>query len=170
MSPLGVPGLVTIAAMTMPSAEGGTSASDASATSSITVQRRIEWGDTDASGYWHNTAAFRWIEVAETTLLQRLGLLEEIYGRMPRVRISAEFRKGLRHKDLVDIELSIADVGRSSVTYTFRMTSGGTVAAEGTAVAVLLDRAGGRPVPWPHEYRKLLLESGPQPGERLVTD
>jgi YbgC/YbaW family acyl-CoA thioester hydrolase len=170
MSPLGVPGLVTIAAMTMPSAEGRTSASDASAPSSITVQRRIEWSDTDASGYWHNTAAFRWIEVAETTLLQRLGLLEEIYGRMPRVRISAEFRKGLRHKDLVDIELIIAEVGRSSVTYTFRMTSGGTVAAEGTAVAVLLDRAGGRPVPWPDEYRKLLLESGPQPGESLVTD
>lgn len=170
MSPLGVPGLVTIAAMTMPSAEDRTAASDASAPSSITVQRRIEWSDTDASGYWHNTAAFRWIEVAETTLLQRLGLLEEIYGRMPRVRISAEFRKGLRHKDLVDIELSIAEVGRSSVTYSFRMTSGGTVVAEGTAVAVLLDRAGGRPVPWPDEYRKLLLESGPQPGEGLVTD
>ncbi len=170
MSPLGVPGLVTIAAMTMPSAERRTSPSDASAPSSITVQRRIEWSDTDASGYWHNTAAFRWIEVAETTLLQRLGLLEEIYGRMPRVRISAEFRKGLRHKDLVDIELSIAEVGRSSVTYTFRMTSGGTVAAEGTAVAVLLDRAGGRPVPWPDEYRRLLLESGPQPRESLVTD
>jgi 2-aminobenzoate-CoA ligase len=170
MSPLGVPGLVTIAAMTMPSAEGRTSASDASVPSSITVQRRIEWSDTDASGYWHNTATFRWIEVAETALLQRLGLLEEIYGRMPRVRISAEFRKGLRHKDLVDIELSIAEVGHSSVTYTFRMTSSGTVAAEGTAVAVLLDRAGGRPVPWPDEYRKLLLESGPQPGESLVTD
>jgi acyl-CoA thioester hydrolase len=89
---------------------------------------------------------------------------------MPRVRISAEFRKGLRHKDLVDIELTIAEVGRSSVTYTFRMTSGGNVAAEGTAVAVLLDRAGGRPVPWPDHYRKLLLESGPQPGENLVAD
>jgi acyl-CoA thioester hydrolase len=95
--------------------------------------------------------------------------MEAIYGRMPRVRISAEFRKGLRHKDLVDIELIIAAVGRSSVTYAFRMTSGGTVAAEGTAVAVLLDRAGGRPVTWPDEYRKLLLESGPQPGEALVS-
>ncbi len=170
MSPLGVPGLVTIAAMTTPSAEGRTAAPDVSAHASITVQRRIEWSDTDASGYWHNTAAFRWIEVAETALLQRLGIMEEVYGRMPRVRISAEFRKGLRHKDLVDIDLSIAAVGHTSVTYAFRMTSGGNVAAEGTAVAVLLDRAGGRPVPWPDEYRKLLLESGPQPGELLVWD
>ena len=137
---------------------------------SIIVQRRIEWSDTDASGYWHNTAAFRWIEVAETTLLQRLGIMDEIYGRLPRVRISAEFRKGLRHKDLVDIELSIADVRRSSVTYAFRMTSDGVVAAEGTAVAVLLDRAGGTPVAWPEEYRRLLLESGRQPGEVLTTE
>ena len=157
----------------MPSAEDRASTPDASNASTrarITVQRRIEWSDTDASGYWHNTAAFRWIEVAETALLHQLGIMEEVYGRMPRVRISAEFRKGLRHKDLVDIEVAIAAVGRSSVTYAFRMTSDGTVAAEGTAVAVLLDRAGGRPVPWPDEYRRLLLESGPQPGESLVTE
>src|SRR5436309_592020 len=38
---------------------------------SIVVQRRIEWPDTDASGRYHNTAAFRFIEVAETTLLDR---------------------------------------------------------------------------------------------------
>ncbi|MDP8957279.1 MAG: acyl-CoA thioesterase [Actinomycetota bacterium] len=156
--------------MRTPSAEGRTAASHAPTPASITVQRRIEWSDTDASGYWHNTAAFRWIEVAETALLHRLGIMNEVYGRMPRVRISAEFRKGLRHKDLVDIELSIADIGRSSVTYAFRMMSDGKVAAEGSAVAVLLDRAGGRPAAWPDEYRKLLLESGPQPGELLVSE
>ena len=159
--------------MNRPSAEAPadpTAGRDGSTHASITVQRRIEWSDTDASGFWHNTAAFRWIEVAETTLLQRLGIMDEIYGRLPRVRISAEFRKGLRHKDLIDIELSVVDVRRSSVTYEFRMTSGGVVAAEGTAVAVLLDRAGGTPVPWPDEHRKLLLESGRQAGEMLPSE
>ncbi|HEX8099831.1 MAG TPA: thioesterase family protein [Actinomycetota bacterium] len=145
------------------------SAASALSPARITVQRRIEWSDTDASGYWHNTAAFRWIEVAETTLFDRLGILNDIYGRLPRVRISAEFRKGLHHKDLVDIELAIASVGTTSVTYEFRMQSGGETAVEGTAVAVLLDRAGGQPVPWPDGYRKLLLESGAQPGEFLTT-
>ena len=158
--------------MKRPSAEAPIdppSAPDGAAPASILVQRRIEWSDTDASGFWHNTAAFRWIEVAESTLLQRLGIMDEIYGRLPRVRISAEFRKGLRHKDLVDIELSIAEVRRSSVTYEFRMTSEGAVAAEGRAVAVLLDRAGGTPVPWSDEHRRLLLESGRQPGEMLTS-
>lgn len=59
---------------------------------SLVVQRRIEWPDTDASGWWHNTAGFRFIEVAETALLERLGILDDVYGRLPRVHISADYR------------------------------------------------------------------------------
>src|SRR3989442_11857413 len=88
---------------------------------SIVVQRRIEWPDTDASGYHHNTAAFRFIEVAETALLERLGFLDDVYGRMPRVRIEADFLRLLRFRDLLDIRLEVAEVGASSVTYQFEM-------------------------------------------------
>jgi hypothetical protein len=35
-------------------------------------------------------------------------------------------------------------------------------------VAVLLDRIGGTPQPWPDEYRRLLKTAGPQPPELLV--
>jgi YbgC/YbaW family acyl-CoA thioester hydrolase len=136
---------------------------------SILVQRRIEWPDTDASGVYHNTAAFRFIEVAETALLERLGLLDAVYARLPRVHIEADFLRALRFRDIVDIELAVAGVGQSSVTYEFEMRSGGEVAVAGRAVAVLLSRSGGRPVPWPDEYRNLLLSSGPQAPERLVT-
>jgi hypothetical protein len=47
---------------------------------SITIQRRIEWSDTDASGHWHNVAAFRMLEWAETALLDRLGLVDNVYA------------------------------------------------------------------------------------------
>ena len=67
----------------------------AASPASIVVQRRIEWSDTDASGNYHNSAAFRLIENAETALLDRLGFLHEIYGRLPRVRISADFVRPL---------------------------------------------------------------------------
>lgn len=134
---------------------------------SIVVQRRIEWPDTDASGMYHNTAAFRFIEVAETALLDRLGFVHEIYGRHPRVHIEADFLRPLRFRDMVDIDLAVEAVGRTSVTYRFEMRSGDAVAVRGRAVAVLLSRAGGEPVPWPEEYRKRLLTGGPQPGERL---
>jgi len=135
---------------------------------SIVVQRRIEWPDTDASGMYHNTAAFRFIEVAETALLDRLGFVHEIYGRHPRVHIEADFLRPLRFRDLVDVHLVVERVGRTSVTYAFEMRSAGDVAVRGRAVAVLLSRAGGEPVPWSPEHRRLLLTAGPQPGERLA--
>src|SRR5919198_4724602 len=128
---------------------------------SIVVQRRIEWPDTDASGMYHNTAAFRFIEVAETALLDRLGFVHDIYGRHPRVHIEADFLLPLRFRDLVDIELRVAAVGRTSVTYEFEMRANRSVAVRGRAVAVLLSKPGGEPHPWPEEYRSALLTAGP---------
>ena len=139
-----------------------------SSPASILVQRRIEWPDTDASTNYHNTAAFRFIEVAETALLERLGFLEDVYGRLPRVHIEADFLRALRFRDIVDIDLSVAAVGASSITYQFEMRCEGDVAVRGKAVAALLTKAGGLPVRWPEEYRKLLLAAGPQAAERLV--
>lgn len=135
---------------------------------SIVVQRRIEWPDTDASGMYHNTAAFRFVEVAETALLERLGFLHDVYGRHPRAHIEADFLRPLRFRDLVDIELMVERVGRSSLTYTFEMSTGGEVAVRGRVTAVLLTEAGGTPVPWPDEHRQLLERAGPQAPERLV--
>src|SRR6185503_18304094 len=91
---------------------------------SIVVQRRIEWSDTDASGMYHNTAAFRFIEVAETALLDRLGFVHDVYGRHPRVHIEADFLRPLRFRDLVDIDLRVEALGRTSVTYAFEMRRG----------------------------------------------
>jgi YbgC/YbaW family acyl-CoA thioester hydrolase len=136
---------------------------------SIVVQRRIEWPDTDASGMYHNTAAFRFIEVAETALLERLGFLDDVYGRLPRVHIEADFRRALRFRDVVDIELAVAGVGASSITYEFEMRCDGEVAVNGRAVAALLESAGGRPVAWSEQHRRLLLSAGPQLPERLVS-
>lgn len=136
---------------------------------SILVQRRIEWPDTDASGVYHNTAAFRFIEVAETALLERLGFLRQVYGRLPRAHIEADFERPLRFRDLVDISLAVNTVGESSVTYRFEMSCRGEVAVRGVAVAVLLSKAGGRPVGWPARYRSLLLTAGPQAPELLTS-
>jgi YbgC/YbaW family acyl-CoA thioester hydrolase len=135
---------------------------------SIVIQRRIEWSDTDASGNYHNSAAFRLIEHAETALLDRLGSLHEVYGRLPRVHISADFLRPLGFKDLIDVHVAVADVGRTSVTYEFDISSGGASAVHGRTVAVLLSKAGGEPVAWNDDLRHRLLTAGPQRPERLV--
>jgi YbgC/YbaW family acyl-CoA thioester hydrolase len=143
-------------------AEGGPSPA------SIVVQRRIEWSDTDASGNYHNSAAFRLIENAETALLDRLGFLREIYGRLPRVHISADFLRPLAFRDLVDVAVSVSALGRTSITYGFEISFRGQTAVRGKSTAVLLSRAGGEPQTWPDALRRALLNSGPQPPELLV--
>jgi YbgC/YbaW family acyl-CoA thioester hydrolase len=135
---------------------------------SIVVQRRVEWPDTDASGNWHNTAAFRFIEVAETALFERLGFLHQIYGRLPRVHIEADFLRPLVFRDVVDIELRVTGVRRTSATYEFEMRVRGDVAVRGRAVTVLLADPRGSPVEWPEPYRRALGSAGPQAPERLV--
>ena len=133
---------------------------------SITVQRRIEWPDTDASGRWHNTAAFRFVEVAETALLERLGILDAIYGRLPRVRIEADFKRLLEFRDLVDCHIRVARVGNSSVTYDFEMRKEKELCARLKVVAVLLDEAGDS-TQWDPDHKRLLLEAGAQAPELL---
>ena len=135
---------------------------------SITIQRRIEWSDTDASGAWHNSAAFNLMESAEVALVDALGMREYIYGRHPRAHIEADFLAPMWFRDVADCEVRVAKVGRTSVTYDVEIRRGAATCAKGRLVAVLLDRIGGTPQPWPDEYRRLLETAGSQPGERLV--
>lgn len=134
---------------------------------SILMQRRIEWWDTDASGNYHNTAAARLFESAETLLLGRLGILDDVYGRLPRARVETDFLRPLVFHDLVDVELEVTEIGRSSITYGMEIRRGGEVCARTRLVAVLLDRARGTPVEWPEPYRSALLTAGSQPPELL---
>jgi acyl-CoA thioesterase FadM len=64
----------------------------------------------------------------------------------------------------------VGDVGRTSVTYLFEMRADDRMAATGRAVAVLLERPGGKPVAWPEEHRRALLTAGPQPPELLKVE
>lgn len=134
----------------------------------MVVQRRIEWTDTDASGYYHNSVAFRLFEAAETTLLERLGLLDEVYGRLPRVHLSADYKKLLAFSDVVDVRAAVAGVGRSSISYDFTVERAGELCVSGKGVAVLVDRAGGVKGEWPQDWRELLLTAGPQEAQRLT--
>lgn len=134
----------------------------------IVVQRRIEWSDTDASGNYHNTTVIRLLESAESLLLSRLGFLHDVWERLPRVRLEIDFRRPLRFHDVVEVEMRVVALGRTSITYRLEIRKDGQVCVQARAVAVLITQVGGESVPWPEEYRTLLLTAGPQLTERLV--
>lgn len=130
---------------------------------SVAIRRRIQWYDTDASTKYHNTAPLRLMEEAEVALLDRLGILQDVYGKLPRAHASIDYQTPLRFWDECEVRVEVEDVGRTSVTYTFTITGPeGQVASQGKVVAVLVDDQV-KPRAWPEEYRALLLESGPLP-------
>ena len=136
---------------------------------SLRIQRRIEWSDTDASGRWHNTTAFRMVEWAETALLERLGILDDVYAYLPRVHVEADFHRGLEFRDVVDATISVTGVGESSLTYAFTMERDGERCVTMSVVAVLIDADRGART-WPEEHRRLLTEAGPQAPELLSVE
>jgi acyl-CoA thioester hydrolase len=124
----------------------------------ITIRRRIQWFDTDASTKYHNTAPLRLMEEAEAALLHDLGIVRDVYGWLPRAHVTIDYRKPLRFWDEVEVDLEISEVGRTSITYAFRIRNP-EVCAEGKVVAVLLDEEG-RPRTWPDDWRRLLTGEG----------
>ncbi len=121
----------------------------------ITIRRRVHWFDTDASTKEHNSAPLRWMEEGEAALLDELGIVKQVYGRMPRAHVTLDYRRPLRFWDDIEVTVRIAEVGRTSVTYDFEVREGPDVAADGRVVAVYI-ADGGEPAPWPDELRRLL--------------
>lgn len=127
---------------------------------SVVLQRRIEWIDTDAAGIFHYTTVFRLAEWAEAVLHDRLGIRTLTFGSTPRVKVAAEFRRSLRFWDLVEVELTVASVGRASLQQSFVIRVDGDVAVDGEVTMVLVDRETGRARPWPDEVRESFLKAG----------
>jgi acyl-CoA thioester hydrolase len=99
------------------------------------------------------------MEEAEAALLDRLGIVREVYGWLPRRHVTIEYLRPLRFWDEVEVDVEVAELGRTSVTYTFRIRRDDVAHAEGRVIAVLIDQDG-RPQPWSDRYRTLLLGDG----------
>jgi acyl-CoA thioester hydrolase len=133
---------------------------------SVVIERKVEWIDTDAAGHHHHSAVQRWVDAAETVLLQRRGVVD-LFGRTPRVRYEVNYRDRLWFGQSVRIELAVGRVGEKSIRYDFRVSSGETLAADGHLFIAFAAPGEPKAVPWPPEVRAALLDGGPQQPERL---
>src|SRR6059058_5469632 len=98
--------------------------------------RRVEFGDTDLAGIAHFSNFFRWMESAETDYLRARGLSVAWkeggtrYG-FPRVSAACDYLKPTFFGDVLDVAVTIEQVGRKSVTYRFEFSRGGEPVAAG---------------------------------------
>lgn len=125
----------------------------------VRIWRRIEWVDTDKSGYWHFGAAFRLFEAAETTLWQHLGGKEQL-GDIPRVHVTASFRKKVVYLDVVTVDLVVERIGRSSVSFSITISRDGELCVEGEMVVAAVDPESNKSQPIPDDIRRALESVG----------
>src|SRR5437764_14702312 len=103
--------------------------------------RRVEFVDTDMAGIVHFSNFFRWMESAEVELLRSLGLSVKLTWEgavlgFPRVSASCDYVKPARFEDVLQIAVTVAKVGRKSVTYAFEFAVEGAVVARGRVSSV----------------------------------
>ena len=119
------------------------------------IQERVRWSDIDSSGIILWSAYTRFVEMAETELFRAAGfpygtLWERLDIWLPRVQFHLDYRSPVRLDDLLDVEIWISRIGRSSIRFELAMKKADDqLAAEGYLVIVAISRTDGKSVDVP---------------------
>ena len=132
------------------------------------TSRRVEFVDTDMAGIVHYSNFFRYMEAAEVDFLQARGLSVALnHGDkkigLPRVAAQCDFLRPAYFEDILDIEVTLKNLGRKSITYAFEISCKGDVLARGTVTCVCCLVLGPRKlesIEIPQEMRELLMGPG----------
>ncbi|WP_232241213.1 thioesterase family protein [Kutzneria sp. 744] len=119
-------------------------------TPEVTIERVVEWYDTDAAGHQHHSVILRWAEAAEAELLRQHGVAW-LFGRTPRVRHEVNYRSRLWFGELCKARFWVESLGRTSLTFAFEVHGSHGLAATGSVVVVHAEPDEGKATPWPEE-------------------
>jgi 4-hydroxybenzoyl-CoA thioesterase/acyl-CoA thioester hydrolase len=105
------------------------------------TKRLVEFNDTDMAGIVHFSRYFNFMESAECELLRSLGLsvVMKWEGQkisFPRVGASCDFLSPAHFEDVLTIQVSVENVGRTSVTYGFKFFKDEVAVARGQMTSV----------------------------------
>ena len=101
----------------------------------------VEFHDTDMAGIMHFASFFHYMESAEHELVRSLGL--SIHSQrdgealsFPRVHAACRYQSPARCEEVLDIEIVVAKLGQTSVTYEFQFRHEGRDVALGEITCV----------------------------------
>lgn len=120
-------------------------------------QTRIRFIDTDTSGRIHYTAMFRYFESAEIEFMRSCGIhyITNDFA-LPRVHVECDFLLAILYDDLIEIEVCLTKLGRSSIRLEMRAFKGRDIAARGVIVIACMDKQTQRAISLPSELRERL--------------
>jgi acyl-CoA thioester hydrolase len=144
------------------------SAEAAPTPASFRSSRRVEFVDTDMAGIVHYSNFFRYMEAAEVDFLQARGLSVALPWHdkklgLPRVAAECDFLRPAYFEDILDIDVTLKNLGRKSITYGFEISRAGELVARGQVTCVCCLVLGPRKIESieiPAEMRAMLLGPG----------
>jgi YbgC/YbaW family acyl-CoA thioester hydrolase len=126
------------------------------------TRERVRWSDVDVGGNIRWDAYARFVEIAETELFRAIGfpygtLWDALDVWLPRVQYHVDMRSPVRLDDLLETEIRVGAVGRSSIRLEFAVSKeGGGRVADGYLVIVAIGRQSGKSVAVPEKLRAAL--------------
>lgn len=130
--------------------------------SSCSIEREVEWVDTDAAGHQHNSVILRWAEACEAQLFRNLEL-PDYFPAAPRVQQTVNFTAKLYFGQRVRTTIHVEKIGEKSLTLAFLtegLDSDGVVqnkAAHGTVTTVYVAPGASSSSPWPPHIRERIV-------------
>ena len=127
---------------------------------SYRVWREIgtRWADNDVYGHVNNVVYYGWFDTAVNAWLIEQGLLDIAAGDPIGlvVETGCRYAQPLAFPETIEIGLSVATVGKSSVRYNLGIFAKNSyeAAAEGHFVHVYVGRESRRPVELPEQWRR----------------
>lgn len=125
----------------------------------FTSRQAVRFAHVDAAGIVFYPRYFEMLNAAvEDYFAQSIGVdfaqmhIERKLG-VPTVRIEADFCAPSRLGDLLDFQLGVANVGRSSLALAVQVRSGDELRFRANISLVCMDLVRGKSTPWPEDMR-----------------
>ena len=125
------------------------------------VKFRALWVDTDTAGVVHFSNYFRYFELAEQDLYNKLGFnyldLRDRYGVwIPRVEAHCKYMFPIFFNDEVEVQIAVDEIGEKHIKYLFTIKNitKNRISAKGYVVVVTASIDENKSVPIPEEIKE----------------
>jgi acyl-CoA thioester hydrolase len=109
---------------------------------------RVIYGDTDQMGVVYYANYLRWFERGRSEFLRQIGLpystIEREGIHFPVVEVTCRYAQSARYDELIQIETALAEVGRASLSFEYRiqLEATSTILATGTTKHASINASG----------------------------
>lgn len=135
----------------------------------MTYKHKIQYYETDKQGVTHHSNYIRIMEETRVDAMEQMGFG---YERMeaagifsPVMAVNCDYKRPTTFADVVEVELTVAEMSRLKTRFAYTMKVGGKVVCQGTSLHCFLDTSG-RPVALEErfpEFYQALSELKPTP-------